>query len=130
MQTVQKSTWDEGFHHFFPDPTPIELPIGYEAPESLAEMIARMIRAEDYRKMSEAAGVESFDEADDFEMEEDEFKSEHEMSQMQEEYYVPPVSEKMEGEEKPQAPKDHEVNVDEGKKHAKDEAPPKVVAVT
>ncbi|UOF77153.1 hypothetical protein [Microviridae sp.] len=117
-----KSTWDEGFHNFFPDQTPVELPLGYEAPESLAEMIARMIRAEDFRKMSDAAGVESFEESDDFEMEEDEFKSEHEMSMMQEEYYVPPVQKEMEGKKESDSEKDSKQAVSEGKNDATDEA--------
>lgn len=101
-----KSTWDEGFHNFFPDQTPVELPLGYEQPESLAQMIARMIQAADFRKMSDQAGVESFDESDDFDVEgDDEFVSEHEMSLMQEEYHVPRMQEEVEGEKEPKSEK-------------------------
>lgn len=70
-----------------PDQTPVELPIGYKEPESLEQIIARMINAADFRKAQEASGVESFEESDDFDVEEDaDFVSEHEMSQMQEEH--------------------------------------------
>lgn len=79
--------YDKGNHNELPDNTPIELPIGYSHPESLEQVIARMIMASDFRRQQESEGNESFDEADDFDMEEDgEFKSEHEMSVMQEEY--------------------------------------------
>lgn len=69
-----------------PDPTPVEIPLGYEAPETLEQMIARLVVANDFRKSQEQQGMESFEEADDFDVEEDEFHSEHEMTPMQEEY--------------------------------------------
>lgn len=68
-----------------PDPTPVELPVGYEHPESLEAMIARMIRYESLR--AEEAGLESFEEADDFDVSDDVvLVSEHQMTDMQEEY--------------------------------------------
>lgn len=68
-----------------PDPTPVELPVGYEHPESLEAMIARMIRVEAHKSLGE--GVESFEEADDFDVEDDgELVSEYQMNEMQEEY--------------------------------------------
>lgn len=68
-----------------PDPTPVELPVGYEHPESLEQMIARMIRFESAR--AEAEGLESFEEADDFDVSDDVvLVSDHQMTDMQEEY--------------------------------------------
>lgn len=80
--------YDKGNHAEIPDQTPVELPLGYSHPESLEEVIARMIRADDFRKQQQAAGMETFEEADDFDVdgEDEEFHSEHEMSVMQEEF--------------------------------------------
>lgn len=53
-----------------PDPTPVEVPAGMRVPESLEAMIARMVRG----KVSELAareGMETFEEANDFEIEDD-----------------------------------------------------------
>lgn len=53
-----------------PDQTPVELPLGFDRPRSLQEMIKTFIRSE----MSNAAaelGEESFEEADDFDVDED-----------------------------------------------------------
>lgn len=68
-----------------PDPTPVEMPIGYEHPESLESMIARLVRVESQRAV--ASGEESFEESDDFDVDDDnELTSEYQMSNMQEEY--------------------------------------------
>lgn len=53
-----------------PDDTPLELPFGVRRPESLTEMIQRMIRT-DVSRVAEAGGAETFDEANDFEMDDD-----------------------------------------------------------
>lgn len=67
-----------------PDQTPVEMPLGYERPESIESMIARMVRS-----VSEQAGregAETFEEADDFDMDDDsEIVSPYQMSQMEEE---------------------------------------------
>lgn len=54
-----------------PDSTPIEIPAGFRKPESLKEMIARMIQAHGLRR-EESDGEETFEEANDFDMEEEE----------------------------------------------------------
>lgn len=73
-----------------PDNTPVEMPLGYTEPESLEQVIARMIAANDFRKSQEAQGMESFEEADDFDvMDEGDIVSDHELTPMQEEYVVP-----------------------------------------
>lgn len=54
-------------HREIPDPTPMEIPAGFKHPESLAEMVQRLVR----RQVSDAAeanGFESFEESEDFEI--------------------------------------------------------------
>lgn len=61
---------DEGRE--IPDPTPVELPVGFKHQETVAQMVARLVR----RDVSEYAArhdMETFAEADDFELEEDDF---------------------------------------------------------
>lgn len=53
-----------------PDPTPIEIPAGFKRPETLQEQIRRLVRT----AISERAvdsGAESFEEANDFDMDDD-----------------------------------------------------------
>lgn len=53
----------------YPDPNPLEWPAHMRRPESLQDMIKRMVRSQ----LSQAAqdeGYESFEEADDFEIDE------------------------------------------------------------
>lgn len=53
-----------------PDPTPMELPTGFRAPESLESMIARMVRTR-ISDLADREGMETFDEANDFELDDD-----------------------------------------------------------
>lgn len=53
-----------------PDPTPMSLPAGWDRPESLTDQIKRLIRVQMSREAFDA-GHESFEEADDFEVDED-----------------------------------------------------------
>jgi len=53
------------------DPVPVAPPIGYIKQESLHEQIARMVRSERLRQEAEAAGFETFEEADDFDVGDD-----------------------------------------------------------
>lgn len=72
-------------HEEIPDKKPIALPLGYRAPEPLANMIARLIRVESLK--AEAEGMESFEESDDFDIEDDDqLVSPYQMTQMQEEH--------------------------------------------
>lgn len=81
--------YTEGNHEEIPDPTPVEMPIGYEHPESLESMIARLVHNESRRAKSQ--GQESFEESDDFDMDDDsEIISEYQMTDMQEEYVTKP----------------------------------------
>lgn len=54
-----------------PDPRPISIPIGMERPESLQEKMRRLIRDEVFNARLTEAGIETFDEADDFNIPDD-----------------------------------------------------------
>lgn len=51
-----------------PDPTPMELPIGYVEPPSIVQLIRKMIRDHEIEKGLGDGEFESFDEADDFDV--------------------------------------------------------------
>lgn len=51
-----------------PDPTPMAPPVGYNRQPTLAERVREMVRSEKLRLEAEAAGAETFEEADDFDV--------------------------------------------------------------
>lgn len=57
--------------HEIPDPTPVAPPIGYKKQPSLAEQIRQAIASERLKEAAEAAGLETFEEANDFDVGED-----------------------------------------------------------
>ena len=73
-----------------PDPTPVALPVGHHHPPTLREDMQRFIREEVSRHYQEAEGAGSFEEEDDFDVDDDdEFVSPYEMSEMIEEEPMP-----------------------------------------
>lgn len=72
-------------HEEIPDNTPVEMPLGYEKPESLESMIARMVDSVS-RRAKESGKVETFEESDDFDDDETELTSPYQMTDMEEEY--------------------------------------------
>lgn len=54
-----------------PDPTPVAPPLGYKKIPSLAEQIRQAILSEKLKEAAAAAGVETFEEADDFDVGDD-----------------------------------------------------------
>jgi len=54
-----------------PDPIPLSPPLGYKKHPTLREQIRDMIRSEKLRQEVEAAGLETFEEADDFDVGDD-----------------------------------------------------------
>lgn len=50
----------------FPDPTPVAPPLGYVKQDSLAKKMREMIMSEQLKAAAREAGVETFEEADDF----------------------------------------------------------------
>lgn len=101
-----------------PDQKPVELPIGYNHPETLQQMISRMVRV--YSIQAAKQELESFEEADDFETEEEEFKSSHQMTDMQEEHppYKPSIlkTDQREKKEEPKPPSEPADNAGAKKK--------------
>lgn len=57
-------------HHEFPDQTPIEVPAAVQRPESLAEMMQRMVR-EELSTAAAAQGDGTFEDEDDFDIEDE-----------------------------------------------------------
>lgn len=53
-----------------PDNTPVEIPLGWRRPLTLQEQIQRHIRVE-FSQLASSRGFESFEEADDFDVDED-----------------------------------------------------------
>lgn len=54
-----------------PDPTPMAPPVGYNRQPSLSEQIRAMVRSERLAQEVAAAGYETFEEADDFDVGDD-----------------------------------------------------------
>lgn len=54
-----------------PDPTPVALPVGFNRPIPLGERIRKLVQDEALRRSSELAGVETFEDADDFDIPDD-----------------------------------------------------------
>lgn len=52
------------------DPTPIAIPVGFKLPESMTDMVRRFVRHELSRQADEK-GFETFEESDDFDIEDD-----------------------------------------------------------
>lgn len=73
---MRKSVLDEhGIEH--PDPTPVEIPTRLKLPQRQVDRMREMIRQE-MSQAAQAAGVETFDEADDFFLDDVEFTSPYE----------------------------------------------------
>lgn len=56
-----------------PDPRPLAPPLGYIEQPPLHELIRQMIRSEQLRAEAEQAGAGSFEEEDDFDVEDDDY---------------------------------------------------------
>lgn len=54
----------------YPDPTPVEVPLGFRRPPTLQEEIQRLIRVQ-MSQQARDTGLETFEEANDFEVDED-----------------------------------------------------------
>lgn len=59
------------FAQEFPEGTPIEVPAKWKKPPTLEERIKQFVRSERVAAALEKEGIESFDEADDFDVDED-----------------------------------------------------------
>lgn len=54
-----------------PDPTPVELPLRLRKPETQEDMMRRIVLEEHLSRQAREEGLETFAEADDFEIDED-----------------------------------------------------------
>lgn len=53
------------------DPTPVAPPVGYKRSPSMVDHIRNMVKSEMLRQAAESADMESFEDADDFEVDDD-----------------------------------------------------------
>lgn len=58
------------YGHEVPDSTPVAIPAGFKRPETMEEIVKRMVRTQISREAAEK-GEETFEEADDFEVDDD-----------------------------------------------------------
>lgn len=56
---------------YHPDPTPIAPPVGYTRSPTIAEQLRTMVRSEQLRAHADQAGMDTFEEADDFDVGDD-----------------------------------------------------------
>lgn len=56
---------------YYPDPTPIAPPVGYVRSPTISEQIRNMVRSEQLRHHADASGMDTFEEADDFDVGDD-----------------------------------------------------------
>lgn len=56
---------------FIPDPEPIAPPVGWTSEPSLSELVARAVQSESLKAAAENAGMETLEEADDFDIDDD-----------------------------------------------------------
>lgn len=54
-----------------PDPTPLELPVGFTRPPTLAEMVAKLVIDPQIQAELNRAGIETEEEANDFDVEDE-----------------------------------------------------------
>jgi len=66
-----------------PDQTPLAVPVGFGAPTDLTTLIQTLVRVES--KRAAEAGEETFEESDDFDVDEDSLHTPYQLRQMQEE---------------------------------------------
>lgn len=73
--------------------TPIAPPVGYVKSESLVERMRAMIRSEELAKAARESGFDTFEEADDFDVEDEEFPmSEYEFEETFDPKFEAPLS--------------------------------------
>lgn len=74
---------ERGFE--IPDQTRVEVPLGYTAPLTMEQRLRKYVR-EELSRQADDGGMETFEEADDFEVDDDgEIATPYELTEMQEE---------------------------------------------
>lgn len=69
-----------------PDSTPVAVPVGFQRPPTIHEQIRMFVRSEEFNRRAQAAGVETWEEANDFEVGDEEFDEVPTLHEMQEEF--------------------------------------------
>ncbi len=102
VKTEKSTEWTMAWSYYdrseILDETPVEMPVGYEEPETLADQMRRFIKDE-VSKQAVADNMGSFEEEDDFELDEMEPLTNYELTDM-EEVEDPGQFEKLTDEEK------------------------------
>lgn len=55
----------------YPDPVPMAPPVGYTSPPNIMDLIRSMVRNQEVLRLQDEAGIDTFEEADDFDIEDD-----------------------------------------------------------
>lgn len=55
----------------YPDPVPMEPPVGYNAPPDIMTLIRSMVRSQEVMRLQDLAGIDTEEEANDFDLEDD-----------------------------------------------------------
>lgn len=72
-ETLQIYRWLDENGREIPDPIAVEVPAGFKRPETLQEQIRRLVRSEQFNQSVSEQGMETFEEAEDFEIDDDMF---------------------------------------------------------
>lgn len=73
-ELIEKKAAERGYDidgQFHPDPTPVAPPIGFVEQPSMWDRVREMVKSAQVREAALAAGEETFEEADDFEIGDD-----------------------------------------------------------
>lgn len=70
---LPKFKWMDEKGREVPDPQPVAIPAGFKRPETLAEQVRRLVRSEKLAQDAADQGFETFEESEDFEIDDDMF---------------------------------------------------------
>lgn len=106
----------------YPDPVPMSPPVGFSNPPDLMHMIRTMIRSEEFLRAADDEGIETFEEAGDFDIDDDPLPP----LTLHEQILVPPVSSPQGGDPPPASTTDPQVSDQEvgGKAGGSPNTPP------
>lgn len=71
LEKLVKKGFDKNTGQFVPDPVPMAPPVGYRKQPSMVELVRDMVRGEHLRREALEAGYESFEESEDFDMDDE-----------------------------------------------------------
>lgn len=68
LQKLVEKGFDKSTGQFKPDPVPVAPPVGYRKQPSMVEIVRDMVQGERLRQEALAAGAETFEESEDFDI--------------------------------------------------------------